>query len=147
MIHYLKRFLLLGLLFFSAICLKANRHYIFAFDVAYADRGYINAISSARMVSVVKAILENNSFSKNDYLSFVSYSLNMNSPDFNQFATVAKDSSGKQIKWAQYKNVNETQQHLICLNSQRVVHMYTIISTLEDVENLLYFTPISIFVC
>ena len=46
-----------------------------------------------------------------------------------------------------YKNVNETQQHLICLNSQRVVHMYTIISTLEDVENLLYFTPISIFVC
>ena len=38
----------------------------------------------------------------------------------------------------QYKNVNETQQHLICLNSQRVVHMYTIISTLEDVENLLY---------
>lgn len=107
MIHYLKRFLLLGLLFFSAICLKANRHYIFAFDVAYADRGYINAISSARMVSVVKAILENNSFSKNDYLSFVSYSLNMNSPDFNQFATVAKDSSGKQIKWAQYKNVNE----------------------------------------
>ena len=47
----------------------------------------------------------------------------------------------------QYKNVNETQQHLICLNSQRVVHMYTIISTLEDVENLLYFTPISIFVC
>ena len=59
------------------------------------------------MVSAVKAILENNSFSKNDYLSFVSYSLNMNSPDFNQFATVAKDSSGKQIKWAQYKNVNE----------------------------------------
>ena len=46
-----------------------------------------------------------------------------------------------------YKNVNETQQHLICLNSQRVVHMYTIISTLEDVENLLYFTPVSIFVC
>ena len=39
----------------------------------------------------------------------------------------------------QYKNVNETQQHLICLNSQRVVHMYTIISTLEDVEKLLYF--------
>ena len=47
----------------------------------------------------------------------------------------------------QYKNVNETQQHLICLNSQRVVHMYTIISTLEDVENLLYFTPVSVFVC
>lgn len=47
----------------------------------------------------------------------------------------------------QYKNVNETQQHLICLNSQRVVHMYTIISTLEDVENLLYFTPVFIFVC
>ena len=47
----------------------------------------------------------------------------------------------------QYKNVNETQQHLICLNSQRVVHMYTIISTLEDVENLLYFTPASVFVC
>ena len=46
-----------------------------------------------------------------------------------------------------YKNVNETQQHLICLNSQRVVHMYTIISTLEDVENLLYFIPVSIFVC
>ena len=46
-----------------------------------------------------------------------------------------------------YKNVNETQQHLICLNSQRVVHMYTIISTLEDVENLLYFTPVSVFVC
>ena len=46
-----------------------------------------------------------------------------------------------------YKNVNETQQHLICLNSQRVVHMYTIISTLEDVENLLYFTPASVFVC
>lgn len=47
----------------------------------------------------------------------------------------------------QYKNVNETQQHLICLNSQRVVHMYTIISTLEDVENLLYFTPVFVFVC
>ena len=47
----------------------------------------------------------------------------------------------------QYKNVNETQQHLICLNSQRVVHMYTIISTLEDVEKLLYFTPVSVFVC
>ena len=47
----------------------------------------------------------------------------------------------------QYKNVNETQQHLICLNSQRVVHMYTLISTLEDVENLLYFTPVSVFVC
>ena len=47
----------------------------------------------------------------------------------------------------QYKYVNETQQHLICLNSQRVVHMYTIISTLEDVENLLYFTPASVFVC
>ena len=47
----------------------------------------------------------------------------------------------------QYKNVNETQQHLICLNSQRVVHMYTIISTLDDVENLLYFTPVSVFVC
>ena len=47
----------------------------------------------------------------------------------------------------QYKNVNETQQHLICLNSQRVVHMYTIISTLEDVENLLYFIPASVFVC
>ena len=46
-----------------------------------------------------------------------------------------------------YKNVNETQQHLICLNSQRVVHMYTIISTLEDVEKLLYFTPVSVFVC
>ena len=46
-----------------------------------------------------------------------------------------------------YKNVNETQQHLICLNSQRVVHMYTIISTLEDVENLLYFTPGFVFVC
>ena len=46
-----------------------------------------------------------------------------------------------------YKNVNETQQHLICLNSQRVVHMYTIISTLEDVENLLYFTPVFVFVC
>ena len=46
-----------------------------------------------------------------------------------------------------YKNVNETQQHLICLNSQRVVHMYTIISTLEDVENLLYFIPASVFVC
>ena len=46
-----------------------------------------------------------------------------------------------------YKNVNETQQYLICLNSQRVVHMYTIISTLEDVENLLYFTPASVFVC
>ena len=46
-----------------------------------------------------------------------------------------------------YKNVNETQQHLICLNSQRVVHMYTRISTLEDVENLLYFTPVFVFVC
>lgn len=113
MIHYSKRYLLLGLLFFSAIChVKANRHYIFAFDVAYADRGCINTISSANMISVVKAILENNSFSKNDYLSFVSYSLNMNSPDFNQFATVAKDSSGKQIKWAQYKNVNEAISHL-----------------------------------
>lgn len=108
MIHCSKRYLLLGLLFFSAICyVKANRHYIFAFDVAYADKGYINTISSAKMVSAVKVILENNGFSKNDYLSFVSYSLNMNSPDFNQFVTVAKDSSGKQIKWAQYKNVNE----------------------------------------
>ena len=47
----------------------------------------------------------------------------------------------------QYKNVNDTQQHLICLNSQRVVHMYTIISTLEDVEKLLYFTPVSVFIC
>ena len=47
----------------------------------------------------------------------------------------------------QYKNVNDTQQHLICLNSQRVVHIYTIISTLQDVENLLYFTPVSIFIC
>ena len=59
MIHYSKRYLLLGLLFFSAIChVKANRHYIFAFDVAYADRGCINTISSANMISVVQAVLE-----------------------------------------------------------------------------------------
>ena len=54
MIHCSKLYLLLGLLFFSATSyVKANRHYIFAFDVAYADKGYINTISSAKMVSAV----------------------------------------------------------------------------------------------
>lgn len=45
-----------------------------------------------------------------------------------------------------YKNINETQQFLACFNSQRVVYMYTIVNTIKDIDNILFFNPICIFI-
>lgn len=45
-----------------------------------------------------------------------------------------------------YKNVCDTQQFLACFNSQRVVYMYTIVNTIKDIDNILFFNPISIFI-
>lgn len=45
-----------------------------------------------------------------------------------------------------YKTVDNTQKHLASFNSQRVVHMYTIISNLEDIKNLINFIPSAIFI-
>ena len=45
-----------------------------------------------------------------------------------------------------YKTVDNTQKHLASFNSQRVVHMYTIISNLEDIKNLINFVPSAIFI-
>ena len=46
-----------------------------------------------------------------------------------------------------YKTVENTQKHLASFNSQRVVHMYTIISNIEDIKNLINFAPSAIFIC
>ena len=46
-----------------------------------------------------------------------------------------------------YKTVDNTQKHLASFNSQRVVHMYTIISNIEDIKNLINFAPSAIFIC
>lgn len=45
-----------------------------------------------------------------------------------------------------YTNINETQQYLACFNSQRVVYMYTIVNTIKDIDNILFFNPICIFI-
>lgn len=104
--------LFLLLFFFTANKVIANRHYIFAFDVAYADRGCINFIADVKMRSIVKAILSNNGFSEEDYISFVSYSIDIDNPNFAKFVTIAKDVKGKSLKWAQYKDANDAMNHL-----------------------------------
>ena len=45
-----------------------------------------------------------------------------------------------------YKTVDNTQKHLASFNSQRVVHMYTMISNIEDIKNLINFIPSAIFI-
>ena len=45
-----------------------------------------------------------------------------------------------------YKTVDNTQKHLASFNSQRVIHMYTMISNLEDIKNLINFVPSAIFI-
>lgn len=85
----------------------ANRHYIFAFDVAYANKGCIDFISSDHMMNIIWKILNENDYTSNDYISVVSYSIDMQNPDFNRFVTVAKDIDGNEIKWARYTNADD----------------------------------------
>ena len=46
----------------------------------------------------------------------------------------------------QYKTEDDTQLFKTSFNSQRVIHMYTIISNLEDIKNLINFVPSAIFI-
>ena len=46
----------------------------------------------------------------------------------------------------QYKIENDTQLFKTSFNSQRVIHMYTIISNLEDIKTLINFVPSTIFI-
>lgn len=45
-----------------------------------------------------------------------------------------------------YKTIDNTQKHLASFNSQRIVHMYTMISNLEDIKTLINFVPSAIFI-
>lgn len=47
----------------------------------------------------------------------------------------------------QYKTENDTQLFKTSFNSQRVIHMYTMISSVEDIINILQFPVSSIFIC
>ena len=46
----------------------------------------------------------------------------------------------------QYKTEDDTQLFKTSFNSQRVIHMYTIISNIEDIKNLINFIPSAIFI-
>ena len=46
----------------------------------------------------------------------------------------------------QYKTEDDTQLFKTSFNSQRVIHMYTIISNLEDIKTLINFVPSAIFI-
>ena len=46
----------------------------------------------------------------------------------------------------QYKTEDDTQLFKTSFNSQRVIHMYTIISNLEDIKTLINFVPSTIFI-
>lgn len=110
----MKRIIALLLLMFVVTAVPAqlsenlNRHFIIAVD-ASLPRIYKVKLSSDQASKRVNTML-NNYFhiSDSDYVSMVSYGINIYHPDFNRFAVVLSDYNGKAISWRRLQTDNET---------------------------------------
>lgn len=87
-----------------------KRHIVVAVDVAYTDYTCKSFIADENTMDCIFRLLNENGFCSNDYLSFVSYSLNLTNPDFATFVSIANDTFGKPIRWRQYKDASAARQ-------------------------------------
>lgn len=89
-----------------------KRHFIIAVDVAYANSYPKDFIKAPSTRDQIFELLKVNNFNENDYLTFVSYALNLSNPNFETFVSVATDQSHKPIFWRQYEDANVAKNDL-----------------------------------
>ena len=83
---------------------KLSTHYILAIDNHVDNMRNPQRMEAAR--DEITKVLLKNGFSNNDYLTILVYSLQLNNPDFEHFATISLDKNNKQILWRQLKPNN-----------------------------------------
>lgn len=77
---------------------QLSRHFIIAIDGAMP--AYTAELQKTTTKEYVEQLLNNYfCFNSNDFLSIVTYQIDLSNPDFNRFAYVPKDRNGKRIKW------------------------------------------------
>ena len=82
-----------------------NRHFIVAIDGAMPK--YTNELLKNSTKEYVENLLnEYFEYNKNDYLSLVTYQIDLSNPDFNRFAFVPHISNGTSASWKQQEKVD-----------------------------------------
>ena len=82
-----------------------NRHFIVAIDGAMPK--YTNELLKNSTKEYVENLLnEYFEYNKNDYLSLVTYQIDLSNPDFNKFAFVPHISNGTSASWKQQEKVD-----------------------------------------
>ena len=79
-------------------------HFIIAVDVAYGNTAPLHFIQSPVVRDYLFNLLEVNGYDGKDYLTFVSYALNLSNPNFDTFVSLATDLNDKPILWRKYEN-------------------------------------------
>lgn len=82
-----------------------NRHFIVAIDGAMPK--YTNELLKTSTKDYVENLLNKYfDYNKKDYLSLVTYQIDLSNPDFNRFAFVPKLSNGNRAEWIQQNKVD-----------------------------------------
>lgn len=82
-----------------------SRHFIIAVDGAMPK--YTNELSRPSTKTYVEQLLNDYfGYNEKDYLSVVTYQIDLSTPNFDDFAFVPVDSNGKYISWRTQKKVN-----------------------------------------
>lgn len=82
-----------------------SRHFIIAIDGAMPK--YTNELLKTSTRKYVEDLLNNHfEYNKSDYISLVTYQIDLSNPDFNRFAFVPLRSNGLPASWIQQDRVN-----------------------------------------
>lgn len=83
---------------------QLSRHFIIAIDGAMP--AYTAELQKSSTKEYVEFVLNDYfCFNNNDFLSVVTYQIDLSNPDFNRFAHVPKDIRGKKIAWRKQEKV------------------------------------------
>lgn len=83
---------------FAQLDTKPNRHFIIAIDGKLPNL-YKDILKRPSTLNFIDRVLSNYNISNDDYISIVSYQVDLNHPDFNNFAWIPVDKNGQKISW------------------------------------------------